>query len=220
MAGDVSFSRPPSTTEAVLGELRRRIAEGELAPGSRLRTDELAQEMGVSRVPVREGFKLLAGEGLVAYEPHGGFFVRELRLSDLREIYRMRELLEAELVRAAVPGLSDVTLGELRAALDEITAADLAGDRVAHGRANRRFHFLIFEAAGLPVTLHHVRLLWDSSDHYRTRYTADPAARAAIASDPEAVMAALSARDAEAAVAALDAHRRRAQEALAAELEG
>jgi len=218
VASKVSFSRPPSATEAVLEELRRRITEGELAPGSRLNTDELAQEMGVSRVPVREGFKLLAGEGLIANEPHGGFFVRELKLEDLREIYRMRELLETELVRSAVPALSDLTLSQLRATLDEIADADRAEDRPAHSRANRRFHFLLFEAAELPMTLNHVRLLWDSSDHYRARYTADPAARKAIAADHEAVMVALTARDSESAVIELNAHRRRAQEALSVDL--
>jgi DNA-binding GntR family transcriptional regulator len=82
--------RPPTTQEAVLAELRRMIARGEIRPGAQIVQDALADELGVSRVPLREALKMLEGEGLVTYRPHHGYFVTELSLADLLEVYRIR----------------------------------------------------------------------------------------------------------------------------------
>ena len=97
------FRRPPTAQEAVLAELRRAIVTGELAPGEQVLQDALAERFGVSRVPLREALKILEGEGQVTYRPHRGYFVAELDVDDLREVYRIRDLLESEAVRVAVP---------------------------------------------------------------------------------------------------------------------
>ena len=95
---EVSFRRPPTAQEAVLAELRRAIAAGELRPGEQVLQDALAERFGVSRVPLREALKILEGEGQVTYRPHRGYFVAELDLDDLREVYRIRDLLETEAI--------------------------------------------------------------------------------------------------------------------------
>jgi len=87
--------RPPTAQEAVLAELRRFITTGRLRPGQQIVQDALAVQLGVSRVPLREALKILEGEGQVTYVAHRGYFVTELSLSDLLEVYRIREILEA-----------------------------------------------------------------------------------------------------------------------------
>ena len=108
-----TFRRPPTAQEAVLTELRRAIVTGELRPGEQVRQDALAEQFGVSRVPLREALKILEGEGQVTYLPHRGYFVAELDVADLREVYRLRDLLETEAVRAAVPRLTDADVAEI-----------------------------------------------------------------------------------------------------------
>ncbi|MBL8582662.1 MAG: GntR family transcriptional regulator, partial [Rhizobiaceae bacterium] len=98
--------KPQTAQEAVLYELRRRIVSGEFEPGSQILQDALAEELGVSRVPVREALRTLEGEGQVSYEPHRGYFVVELDLNELVEIYRLRDLLEPEATAKAFPNIT------------------------------------------------------------------------------------------------------------------
>ncbi|WP_309072602.1 GntR family transcriptional regulator, partial [Arthrobacter sp.] len=89
MAG-TSPKRPPTAQAFALAELRRMIIAGEVQPGEPLRQDALAERLGVSRVPLREAFKILEGEGQIVYQPHRGFKVARLSLADLLETYRIR----------------------------------------------------------------------------------------------------------------------------------
>src|SRR5438093_12123886 len=86
--------RPPTTQQFVLGELRRAITSGQLRPGTPIRQEALSEQLGVSRVPLREALKTLEAEALVVHEVHRGYFVAELSLEDLREVYRIREILK------------------------------------------------------------------------------------------------------------------------------
>src|ERR671926_364153 len=97
------YSRPPTSQEAVLGEIRRAIMSRELQPGERVRQEQLAERLNVSRVPVREALKVLEAEGQVTYQAHRGYTVVELSLAELEEIYLARRLLETETTRRAVP---------------------------------------------------------------------------------------------------------------------
>lgn len=96
-----SMARPPTTQEFVLQELRNAIVRGELPPRQPIRQDAIAQRFGVSRVPLREALKILEAEGQVVYRPHRGYSVAELALSDLLEVYRLRQLLESEAATVA-----------------------------------------------------------------------------------------------------------------------
>ncbi len=210
-----AFVRPISTQEAVLAELRRRIGTGELRPGQKILPEQIGEELGVSRVPVREALKILEGEGQVTYEPRRGSFVAELSLEDLRELYRLRELLEAEAIRSAVERLDEEMLARIAEALDEVDAAREAEDMAAYAEANRRFHLDLYKAAERPLLLRMIRQLWDASDAYRALFANTEEQRAAAADDHRAILAALRRRDAEATIAAQDRHRERALEVLA-----
>jgi DNA-binding GntR family transcriptional regulator len=170
-------------------------------------------------VPLREALKVLEGEGQVVYAAHRGYVVAELSVGDLVEVYRLRELLEAEAVRRAVEQLTDDDVAALRAGASEVDAADATGDVVLITAANRRFHFLLFDLAGMPRLTRTLRQLWDATDVYRSVYFAERANRDRIHDEHLALVDALARRDAEAAVAAQDAHRAHSVAAVTAALE-
>jgi DNA-binding GntR family transcriptional regulator len=204
------FRRPPTAQEAVLEELRVAIVSGELCPGEQVLQDALAERFGVSRVPLREALKILEGEGQVVYRPHRGYFVAELDLDDLREVYRIRDLLESEAVRVAVPQIGTDELTALQGALEDVERASAAGDLVAMAAANRRFHFGLLAAARMPRLLRLVRVLWDATDVYRSLYYADDSHRQVVHDEHRLVLDAVRLGDQERAVELLRQHRERA----------
>jgi DNA-binding GntR family transcriptional regulator len=206
--------RPPTAQQFVLGELRRAITSGQLKPGTPIRQDALAEQLGVSRVPLREALKTLEGESLVVHEAHRGYFVAELSLADLREVYRIREVLEAEAVREACARMDEHGLAALEAVQDEVDAEAAAGDVAAMAAANRRFHFTLFETAGMPRLLRLIATQWDATEAYRSLYYAGAGHRDRVLHEHRAVLAALHAGDTKEALRLLDDHRAHAVEAL------
>jgi DNA-binding GntR family transcriptional regulator len=204
---DEARRRPPTAQQFVLAELRRAITTGRLRPGAPIRQDALAEEFEVSRVPLREALKTLQGEGLVTYEAHRGYFVETLSLDDLREVYRIRELLEEEAVRRAVARLTDADLDRLDAAQEEVERAAAAGDVLVMATANRLFHMTLFECAGMPRLARLIRTLWDATDAYRSMYYGDAGNRERVVKEHRATLDALRRRAADEAVATLDVHR-------------
>ncbi|MBK9741097.1 MAG: GntR family transcriptional regulator [Actinobacteria bacterium] len=191
----------------VLASLRTDLLTGVLGPGDQIVQESLAERYGVSRVPLREALKTLESEGQVVYFPHRGYFVAELSVADLLEVYRLRGLLEAEAIRHAVPTLSDAdvaALAELAALVDEAAADE---DVLAMTSANRRFHFALFDAGGLPRLSRLLHQLWDATDAYRALYFQEQVNRDRVGGEHADMLLALRARDAEALVRQHDAHR-------------
>jgi DNA-binding GntR family transcriptional regulator len=210
------FVRPPTAQEAVLTEIRRLLVTGELAPGAPVRQEAVAERLGVSRVPVREALKVLEGEGHVVYAAHRGYVVAELSVNDLTEVYRLRELLEAEAIRVAVPRLDDATLAAIERAARDADAAGRRADLAEMTAYNRDFHFLLFDAAGMPRLSRTLRQLWDATDVYRSVYFAGSGNRTRVKHDHAELVAALRARDVRAAIAVQKRHRDASVEAVAA----
>ena len=208
------FRRPPTAQEAVLAELRRLITAGRLRPGQQIVQDALAVQFGVSRVPLREALKILEGEGQVTYVAHRGYFVTELSLSDLIEVYRIREILEAEAVSIAVPQMTAEDIHRLEGAERDVRAAADIADVVAMTSANRRLHFAILDACALPRLVWLIRLLWDATEVYRSVYYNEAHNREMVDSEHRALVAAVKAGDATASLMVLTEHREHAIEAL------
>lgn len=213
------FRRPPTAQEAVLAELRQLITAGRLRPGQQIVQDALAVRFGVSRVPLREALKILEGEGQVTYVAHRGYFVTELSLSDLIEVYRIREILEAEAVSIAVPQMTAEDIHRLEEAERDVRAASDIADVVAMTSANRRLHFAILGACALPRLVWLIGLLWDATEVYRSVYYNEAHNRAMVDSEHRALVAAVKAGDAAAALVVLTEHREHAIEALRPVLE-
>lgn len=208
-----SFERPKTAHEAVLEELRQRLLDGRIHPGEAIRPDAVGSELGVSAVPVREALRILEGEGHVTNRPHRGYVVADLDLDDLVEIYRIRDLLETEAVQAAIPRLTETDLAQLRKIVVEM--ADVGDDVTELTAVNRRFHFTLFEAAGMPHLLRLLRMLWDSSDRYRAHYLMAPENRQVVRDQHERIMEAIAAGDIERVITEKALHRTHAIESLA-----
>ncbi len=203
-------SRPATTAQQVLESLRQGLVSGMLRPGQRVTQEDVALRLGVSVAPVREALRVLEQEGQLVYRPRRGYFVTELRIEDLEEIYELRRVLEERVARLALPGLDDETLTRVRAAAQECEVAGESADVARQLAANRRFHFGLLEGADQPHTMRMIRLLWESTEPYRAIYYNSPAERRRAAKAHKRILAAVAARDANRLVAELDAHRDRA----------
>ncbi|MBL1116463.1 GntR family transcriptional regulator [Streptomyces sp. 110] len=214
MNSPVRRRRPQTAQQFVLGELRGAITSGQLKPGMPIRQDSLAEQLGVSRVPLREALRILEAEALVVHKAHRGYFVAELSLADLREVYRIREVLETEAVRQASGRPDKLPLATLETAQHEVEKAAGTGDVSAMAAANRRFHFALYEAAGMPRLTRLIATLWDATDAYRSLYYVAADNRDHVVREHRAILDALRGGETNAAARLLDEHRMHAIEAL------
>jgi DNA-binding GntR family transcriptional regulator len=211
-----ALPRPGTAAQHALDQLRLAIAAGEYRPGRRLLQEAIADQLGTSLAPVREALRALEQEGQIEYRPRRGYYITELRLADLREIYALRRLLEEYAARAAVPELDEDAIDRITAAARECTVAARAGDVAAELAANRRFHFGILESAGSTHLMRLIRLLWDSTEAYRALYYNSPDERAITLHAHDAILDAVRRRAVDEVVSELDAHRARALQVLSA----
>jgi len=117
-----------SLREIVSQAIRQAIMRGDLKPGDRLREVQIAEQMGVSRAPVREAIRDLESAGLVTSRSHKGTFVTELTPSDLWEIYTLRAALERMAVEIITPRATPELLETLQRSIADMTEATQAGD--------------------------------------------------------------------------------------------
>jgi len=146
----------PSRTVAVLEAIKHAILVGELKPGRPLVETDLATVLGVSKTPVREALKTLAGAGLVTMHPYKGAVVRTFDDEQAWHIYDVRLLLEPEALSRAV-----ATNHDWRRAHDALDRADASADQAERSLANRDFHHELYAGCGNPLL---VRMLDDLRD--------------------------------------------------------
>ncbi len=149
VAADIELFDRTSTAERVADVLRRRITEGDLPPRTHLSEEQLSAVMRVSRNTLREAFRLLTHEGLLAHQLHRGVFVRELDEGDLVDLYRLRHIIECGVLRS----LSDIDPDLVGRLSDDVDAGETAAqqaDWTSVGTANMRFHRHLVGLAGSP----------------------------------------------------------------------
>lgn len=140
--------QPASVNAQVLSALRSAVITGELVPGGLYSVQTLADQLGVSRTPVREALIQLAQQGMVRFERNRGVRVLLTSLHDLEEVFALRLLLEPPAVRRAVSRLDAVHRKEVRRTFVQMEKAAKAGDEFTMFEHDRRFHRALLEAAG------------------------------------------------------------------------
>lgn len=152
----------------IADQLRERILDGRLPPGSRIIQDELADELHTSRLPVREALRILEARGLVTLRANQGAWVTRMDMRECDLNYQVRERLEPFLLAESAPRLSAEDIGELSGLQDRIEQTDdveefLVLDRELHWSTYR--HHNAEELASI------VARLWDTTQHYRRAFT-------------------------------------------------
>src|SRR6185312_6949372 len=128
MADHQSPPKDQTTSERIAAHLRDAILRGEIAPGSRIRQEEVAERLGTSRLPVREALRILEAEGLTEHTANKGARVPRLDPAELDVLYRMRERLEPLALTESLPHLSDADIAELADIHERIMADDDLGE--------------------------------------------------------------------------------------------
>lgn len=147
-----------SVVDQVHAELLGRIVAGELPPGSRLRQEALADELGVSRTPLREALARLVSEGLVEFVPNRGATVASRDFSDMEEAWRARLVIEPGAARLAAERREPAAIE--RMGLSVVRQRSVADDVTASFALNRDFHLALVAASGNTHLLQFSELLW------------------------------------------------------------
>jgi DNA-binding GntR family transcriptional regulator len=195
--GGSGLRTPRRTTHAlVVEELRAMILGGVLQPGERLRIDDLARQLEVSPMPVREALHQLAAEGTITLDPYRGFSIAQLTAEEAEDLYSTRAPLEALAAEIAVPRLEEATLDALREAVAQQAQARDAGDPTAFIHADLAFHGALYAAAGRPVLARTIRGLINSSVRYSRANLPIPGSMDAALEAHRAILGACERRDA------------------------
>lgn len=191
----------PHTTaaDAATTALFNGIVDGTLSPGSHLRLAELAEQFGLSMMPVREALRRLEHLGLVELEAHRGAFVRQLSLEDVRATYETRFLLEGQAARRAAGKVTARAEQTARDALAARAKHMAEGDPQRARDAHELFHFTIYEAAGNPWLLRSIMPPWRNAERYRLESMRRPELAAQRAQEHDAILTAVLDGDGDAA---------------------
>ena len=144
----------------VADRMRTGILEGRYKPGEWMRQEKIAQELGVSQMPVREALKELASEGLIEHVPYRGARVVDISANDVEDIYALRAFLESRAAGFAARQITPEELVELKQLQDEIEKYSAPEHLVRYRELNRRFHELIFTASRRDYLIRTLKLLW------------------------------------------------------------
>ncbi|WP_020495918.1 GntR family transcriptional regulator [Sciscionella marina] len=200
---------PGTTTDFVTEVIRNRIVLGELGPGQKVPVYELADELGVSRVPLREAVRELEAESLVDNLPRRGTVVRELRVTDLRDTFEILHAIEPIATRRCAESGDEEIVRAMRYWLTQMR--ELAKRKVPQTsaemlHAHREFHFALFRAAGDGVLQRHLCMLWNTCERYVMNSLPNRRRQADAASEHEQLVERIEAHDPDGAVEVLHRH--------------
>ncbi|WP_242456017.1 GntR family transcriptional regulator [Mycolicibacterium sp. P1-18] len=195
--------RREQLSDEVAGHLRVRIMSGALRPGSFIRLDETAAELGVSITPVREALRTLRGEGMVQLEPHRGHVVSPFTRDDIEDIFWLQAVIAGQLARSAAERITDEEIDELERLAETVTAAIGRQDTAEVVEAEFAFHRTFNRASG------RIKLAWFMLHASRYLpphiYANDPQWGEHAVANRAALIAALRRRDVDTVVQVTDA---------------
>ncbi len=165
--------RPATKQEFVYQTLRSAIMRGDLAPGERLRTEDIAQRLGVSLIPVREALQLLQSERLVESTPHVGARVARISRDSIIEVFTVMEGLELVATRTAAERMTPTHAQELASLLEAMDEALESGSYDEWSDLNSQFHSAIARMTGMPMLQEMTDRALNQWDRVRRYYLKD-----------------------------------------------
>jgi DNA-binding GntR family transcriptional regulator len=200
--------------EGVYQVVREAIVEGDLVPGQRLAEQQLAEELGVSRTPVREALRRLALEGFVVMVPRRGAYVAGMSLKDMNDVFELRMALEGLGAYLAAQRITPQEQTALREVLGQLEAATIADDKEQVISMDTRFHTLIYTASRNRRLIQIVGNLADQIQGFRLESLFAPGRLKDTMKEHRRLIAAIERRDANKARRLAEEHVRQAEASL------
>jgi DNA-binding GntR family transcriptional regulator len=194
-------------TQLIVEVLREKILSGEIVAGHPLRQAALAEELNVSRIPIREALLQLEGEGLVSFEPHKGATATELNLNQVDELFELRAMIEGDLLALSLINISDDALSQASGILAKLDSA-LGKENAANtwSELNSEFHNCLYSGADRPQTADLVNTLNKNADRYIRMHLLWAGGISKAGPEHAELLAFCKARDIKGAVAKLKQH--------------
>lgn len=185
--------------ELVFESLREAIITAQLKPGERMMEIQLAEEMGVSRTPVREAIRKLELEGLVVMVPRKGAYVAGLSLKDIADVFEIRRALEGLAAELAADRITEDELEKLERYLVIIAEEIEGGDIEKVVETDTQFHTLLYEASRNSRLSQTISNLREQIQRFRTTSLSYPGRMKEALEEHRKIVEAISVRDGEAA---------------------
>lgn len=192
--------------DVVFNTLRNAILKGELAPGERLMEMHLAEQLGVSRTPIREAIRKLELEGLVVMTPRKGAVVASITEDDLRDVLEVRKVLEQLAVELACTHITDEEMQKLKGTMEEFRKAIHVNDAVEIASKDEKFHDIIYQATRNHRLIQILNNLREQMYRYRFEYVKDEKVRNDLIEEHIKIISALENKDIENGKAAIKQH--------------
>lgn len=155
-------------SQQIANSLKEEILSGKYPPGVRIRQEDIAEQFGASRSPVREALRILEAEGLINLVAHTGAWISHLSLSECEEMYQLRERIEPLLLRLSIPHMTESIIADLQ---DLVLQMEATTDVETFLKLDRKFHLLSYSKAGTVLVGEMVNRLWNTTQHYRRAYS-------------------------------------------------
>lgn len=195
--------------DSVAASLREAIIDGYFQPGEKIDQDLVAEQLRVSRTPLREALKILEFEGFILVRPHYGASVAEISRQDIRDSYEVRAVLEAEICKQVAPSMPDSVLDRLKESLDEHRIQLESGDKVDQLQGDLYFHETISKFVENRLFVDTLAGISNLSLRVRSFADKQPGSHLFESlEEHQAILEALRQRDPEAAAEAMRTHLR------------
>ena len=202
-----------NTPEFIANALRNAILQGQYKANQPLRQDQIAEELGVSKIPLREALVQLKAEGLVSFIPNRGAVVTELSAKEVDEIFTMRIALETTALGRAIPNLRPADFIRAKSVLEILEEEE---DRAQWSELNWEFHATLYQASQMPRLLSTIQTLHSNVTRYLIIYLDRLSAQNISQKEHMAIFNACQKRDIDTAIKQLTTHLYKASERLMA----
>ena len=204
--------------EVVCETLRDAVRRGILQPGERLMEIQLAEDLGVSRTPVREAIRKLEMEGYVIMMPRRGTYVADLSIRDINEVFEIRTSLESLASGLAAERIDEDELEKLQRLLVEIGAYIKSGDMESIVRTDTEFHDLLYQASRNTRLVGIISNLREQLTRFRTTSMSFPGRLKATLEEHRKIVEAIAQGDEKAARKAAEHHMEKSEQTLLASM--